>query len=152
VPTRRKERVFFSYSHADKELLERLTVHLKQLERDGLIEPWHELCVAPGGEWAKEVERHIEQADLIFLLVSADFLASDSCWEVGVKRALERHEAGRAVVVPILLRPCDFSTAPFFKLQPLPRTRIPVTSWTDQDQAWTEITTELRKLIEVSRS
>src|SRR5262249_45109448 len=91
---RRKRRLFYSYASADEHLRERLDVHLKVLERQGLIAPWHQRCLLPGSDTRAETNRHLDEADVILLLVSADFLASNECWDEQMKRALERHESG----------------------------------------------------------
>ena len=78
------------------------------------------------------------------MLVSADFIASDYCWDKEVKRALERHEKGEAMVVPIALRSCDWKDTPFEKLQALPKDRMPVTAYKDRDAAWTDVATGIR--------
>ena len=79
--------------------------------------------------------------------MSADFFASDYCWDVELKRALERHEAGKATVVPVMLRPCDCKTAPFAKLHALPKDAVPVTRWRDPEDAWVDVAQGLRRLI-----
>lgn len=143
----RKLRVFYSYCHKDEERRDRLDVHLKLLEREGLIAPWHDRRIPAGIEWKGEIDRNLEAADLILLLVTADFLASNYCWNVETRRALERHEAGEARVVPIILRTCDWTSAPFSKLQALPKDALPVSRWPDEDDAWADVAQALRRLI-----
>ncbi|WP_437520600.1 AAA-like domain-containing protein [Sorangium sp. So ce726] len=147
APVRRRLRLFYSYAAMDEALRERLDVHLKLLERQGLIEPWYQQRLLPGSVGRAEIDRHLDEADLVLLLVSPDFLASDECWDAQMTRALARHEIGKAKVVPLLLRPCDWVSAPFAKLTPLPRDRIPVTRWTDPDDAWANVAHSLRQLI-----
>lgn len=144
----RKLRLFVSYSHRDDELRQRLEVHLKLLVRMGLIETWTDRCIDPGTAWAAAIDRELERAHVILLLVSADFLASDYCWDKELKRALERHDKGEAVVVPIIVRPVDFAGAPFASLQALPKDARPVTRWTDPEDAWVDVSQRLRKIIE----
>lgn len=144
----RKLRVFFSYSHRDEELRQRLEVHLKLLVRMGLVETWSDRRIDPGTAWAEAIDRNLEQADIILLLVSADFLASDYCWEKEMQRALERHDRGEAVVVPVIVRPVDMTGAPFARLQALPSDARPVTRWTDQEDAWVDVSQRLRKIVE----
>jgi hypothetical protein len=148
VLARRKRRLFYVYAHADEALRDRLDVHLKLLERQGLIDPRHDRCIPAGAEWAREIDRRLAEADIILLLVSADFVASSYCWEIELKRALERHETGEATVVPVILRPCDWRpSAPFAKLQALPKDALPVTRWADPEDAWVDIAQGIRKLI-----
>src|SRR5438105_15040382 len=92
--------VFCCYSHEDEKWLQRLETHLSLLQRQGLISLWHDRLIVPGADWAKTIDTHLETASVILLLVSADFLASNYCYGVEMKRALERQEAGEARVVP----------------------------------------------------
>ena len=144
--------VFLSYSHADEKMRERLLVHLASLQREGWIEAWHDRRILPGQEWGQEIDRNLRSADVVLLLVSADFIASDYCWDVETMSALARHEAGEALVVPIILRPSDWHSAPFGKLQALPRDGKPVTNWGNRDEAWTDVARGLRKALEDLRA
>ena len=141
-------KLFFSYSHADEELRDQLATHLKLMERQGLLAGWHDRAIPVGTEWNKHIVRELEEADIILLLISADFLASDYCWDVEVTRAMERHEAGEAVLVPVLLRPCAWEEAPFAKYQGLPRDVRPVTEWDNRDQAWVDVVRGIRQVVD----
>ncbi len=99
-------------------------------------------------EWAGEIDQHLNSAQVILLLVSASFLASDYCYDVELKRAMERHEAGEARVIPVILRPVDWHDAPFGKLQALPRNAKPVTRWTDRDEAFADVARGIRAAVE----
>ncbi|WP_437980447.1 toll/interleukin-1 receptor domain-containing protein [Sorangium sp. So ce117] len=150
-PTRSSKcRLFFSYSHADASAHERLEAHIKVLWRKGFIEPWHARRIPAGADWGNEIDRHLDEAEIILLLVSADFLASDYCWEVEMTRALKRHDDGRAVVVSVILKPCLWREAPFAKLQPLPKNGCPITRWTDPDDAWLDVAEGIRNLVTIS--
>ena len=139
--------VFFSYSHKDESLRDELETHLKLLLRLGVITGWHDRKIMPGSEWEKEIDRHLENASVILLLLSADFIASNYCWDKEVRRALERHESEEAIVIPVFLRECDIDGAPFEKLQGLPDDLIPITAWDDRDAAWTNVAKGIRKSI-----
>jgi tetratricopeptide (TPR) repeat protein len=112
--------VFFSYSHKDVEWRTRLDDHLSFLKREKKIQSWHDSMIQAGDEWRGEIEARLSSADVILLLISASFAASEFCYTLEMERAMERHEAGEAVVIPILLHPCDWTQAPFSKLQALP--------------------------------
>src|SRR2546423_131231 len=112
--------VFYSYVHEDQKLRERLDKHLKGLQRQGIIASWHDRKISAGREWAAEIDSHLNTADIILLLVSPDFMASDYSNDIEVKRAMERHEAGEARVIPIIIRPVFWEYALFSKLQALP--------------------------------
>lgn len=136
--------VFFSYSHKDEALRDQLATHLKLLERQGIIAAWHDRKIVPGSEWAGDIHNYLEQADIILLLISADFLASDYCWDVEIQKALERHEAGTTTVIPVILRPVDWSSAPFARLQALPKNAQPVVTWAPHDLAFMDIAKGIR--------
>ena len=85
--------IFYSYSHRDERFRNELVNHLANLRRLGIVKDWHDRRISAGGEWADEINEHLNSAQLILLLISADFMASDYCNGVEVKRALERHEA-----------------------------------------------------------
>jgi TIR domain len=136
--------VFFSYSHKDEALRDRLEVHLTMLKREGIIETWHDRRITAGDEFAGVIDARLESADLILLLVSADFLNSNYCFDVEMKRALERHAAGEARVIPIILRPCDWHSAPFGRLLAAPKDGKPIASWPDLDEAFVDVVRQLR--------
>jgi len=145
---KRPARVFISYSHRDDELRQELEAHLAILRRQGLLETWHDRRITPGAEWAPEIDRNLLSADLVLLLVSAYFLASDYCYEKELGAALSRHADGHAIVIPIFLRPCDWQGAPFAHLQGLPSNASPVTSFADTHAAWTEVAMGIRRALE----
>jgi hypothetical protein len=145
-------KLFYSYAHKDEALREDLETHLKILKRQGLLESWNDRCLSAGTEWAGVIDENLEKADIIVLLVSANFLASDYSIDTELKRAMERHEAREARVIPIFIKPCDWSDAPFGKLQGLPRDARPVVTWPIQDEAWTDVARGIRRVIEEIRA
>src|SRR5262245_57626630 len=139
--------IFYSYSHKDEEFLEKLITHLSLLRRKGVITGWHDRQISAGAEWKDRIDEHLESAGVILLLVSSDFLASDYCYDLEMARAMERHAEGTARVIPIILRKCDWSEAPFGNLLALPKNATPVKSWADQDEAFTDIVTGIKQAI-----
>ena len=140
--------LFYSYAHADEELRAELEKHLSGLRRLGLIVEWHDRRIDSGDDWKGEIDSALERAQIILLLVSPDYLASEYTYDVEMKRALERHEAGEARVIPVLLRPTDWSDTPLGTLQALPRKGPPVALWDNRDEAFTEIVRDLRAVAE----
>ncbi|WP_017315038.1 TIR domain-containing protein [Mastigocladopsis repens] len=147
-PENRAIEVFFSYAHEDENLRNELAKHLKLLERQGVIEAWYDRDITAGDEWKTEIEKQLNSAQIILLLISSDFLASEFCWSVELERAMKRHEAKEARVIPIILREVDWHEAPFGKLQALPRNAEPVTNWANRDQAFTDIAKGIRRVVE----
>ncbi|GHP00081.1 tetratricopeptide repeat protein [Reticulibacter mediterranei] len=139
--------VFCSYAHEDEIWLRKLEKHLSLLQRHGLISFWYNRLLPLGTDWAKDVDAHLETASLILLLVSADFFASDYCYGIEMKRALEREAAGEARVLPILVRSADYTDAPFAHLQALPTDAKPIASWQYKDAALTDVAAGIRRVI-----
>ena len=124
-----------------------LRTHLSLLRRQGVLNDWTDREIRAGEDWKQSITTALEEADIIVLLVSADMIASDFCWSVEMKRAMQRHATGVATVVPIFLRSCDTTGAPFMTVQGLPKDAVPITTWTNQDQAWTDVAKGLRRLL-----
>jgi hypothetical protein len=139
--------IFFSYSHVDEALRDRLEVHLSLLKRQGLIETWHDRRIIPGHAIDRSITTRLDTAEVILLLVSPDFVASDYCYDVEMTRALERHERDEAVVIPVILRPCDWHDAPFGRLKALPKDGKPVSRWPDLDEAFLDITNGIKEVL-----
>jgi hypothetical protein len=140
-------KVFVSYSHKDERYRERLEISLAQLRRDKVISTWHDKKILPGKEWDREIDENLNSANLVLLLVSPDFLASDFAYSREMEQALERHESGSAIVVPIILRPCDWRNSRLEPLQALPSRGRAISSWPNRDAAWLDVVQELRRLI-----
>nr|VFJ56215.1 MAG: TIR domain-containing protein [Candidatus Kentron sp. FM]VFJ59002.1 MAG: TIR domain-containing protein [Candidatus Kentron sp. FM]VFK11939.1 MAG: TIR domain-containing protein [Candidatus Kentron sp. FM] len=139
-------KLFYSYSHKDEGYRKRLETHLSVLKHQGIIGQWHDRKITAGTDWARQISENLESADIILLLVSADFLASEYCYDKETAHALKRHEEGSARVIPIILRPCDWRYGvPFNKLQALPKDAKPVSTWENDDEAFTNIARGIRK-------
>src|SRR5947209_17003930 len=121
--------VFYSYAHKDERLRQKLETHLSNLKQRGFISAWHDRNISAGTDWAHQVDTHLNSAHLILLLISPDFIASTYCSSIEATRAMERHAAGKARVIPIILRPTDWQGVPFERLQALPANARPITTW-----------------------
>jgi tetratricopeptide (TPR) repeat protein len=142
--------IFYSYAHQDELLRQELEKHLTILKRQQLITTWHSREVTAGTEWKKEIDAHLDKSHIILPLLSPDFVASDYCYERQMKRALERHNAKVARVVPVILRPVDWKNTPFSELQVLPKSGKPITSWPGRygrDKAFLEVALGIRDVV-----
>lgn len=139
--------LFLSYSHKDERFRDELETHLSPLKRKNGVTCWHDRRITAGAEWLGQIDEHLESARVILLLVSPDFMASDYCYDREVKRALERHEAKTARVIPVLLRPVYWESSPFAKLQALPKNARFVTQWRNRDAAYLDVVRGIRAAI-----
>jgi TIR domain len=140
--------LFISYSHRDEVLRQQLDKHLASLQRQKVIETWHDRKIEAGMEWAKQIDESLNKADIILLLISPDFICSNYCAEIEMEQALKRHEAGEAIVVPIILEPCDWTWLPFSKYQAFPKNAKPITTWSNLNEAFLDVTQGIRTAAE----
>lgn len=141
--------IFFSYAHEDEEFLNKIKTHLIPLYREGLIDLlWHDRNISAGTEWERQIDTYLNKAQIILLLISPDFMASDYCISKEMKRALERHEQGNARVIPVILRHSQWKRSPIGKLQAIPTDGKPIRSWPDEDEALFNVVDGIRKAIE----
>jgi internalin A len=148
VMQRQPMRLFYSYSHKDETLRNELETHLKLLQRQGLLVTWHDRHIEAGEEWKVRIDENLERADIILLLVSADFIASEYCYEKEMRRAMERHEVGEACVIPVIVRDVNWRIAPFVKLQAWPTDGKAVTLWNNKDSAWRNVSEGIERVVE----
>lgn len=144
-------RIFYSYSHRDAALRDELETHLAALKRSGTIQGWSDRAITGGQEWAGQIDSNLEAADIVLLLVSADFIASDYCYGKEMARALEKHNTGVAQVIPIILRPVHWENTPFHTLQALPTGAKAVTTWPNRDEAWVNVIEGIHRAVQSLR-
>lgn len=143
-------KILFCYAHEDEALLNKLKTHLKPLQLEGLIEGWHDRDISAGMDWEREISNHLNEAQIILLLISPDFMGSDYCYSIEMKRALERYERSEARVIPVILRHVYWNGGPLGVLQALPTDGKPVTDQEGyhQDRAFYDITRGIHKIVE----
>lgn len=144
----RPARVFVSYARADADFLRAISSHLATLRAANLISDWHDGEIVPGEAWGETIRQRLDEADIIVLLLSADFFSSESTQRIDLPRALERQSAGTARVVPIVVRAVDWKHTPLARLRALPDNGKAVKSWPDQDEAWMNVAEGIRRLVE----
>ncbi len=139
-------KLFFSYSHKDEALRNELEIHLASLKREGIISSWHDRRISAGDDFDASISSELEAADIVLLLVSAYFLASDYCIEKELAHALEKHRASTAVVIPVILHPCDWHSAPFGHLRATPTDGKPVSLYGNQHEAFAIVARDIREV------
>ncbi|HYU74251.1 MAG TPA: TIR domain-containing protein [Ktedonobacteraceae bacterium] len=139
--------IFYCYARCDEIYRQELEKHLSILRHQGIIREWHDREIVPGTNWAEEIDIHLSTASVILLLISSDFLTSNYCYGIEMKKALEMHKTGEACVIPILLRPVVWQGAPFAHLQCLPRDARAVTLWQNRDAAFSDIVEGIHTVI-----
>lgn len=141
APGTKALRLFVSYCHADERVKAELLKHLEPLRAMQLIEAWHDRKLKAGEEWDGKISAELKKADIILLLISVDFINSKYCFEQEMDIAMTRHEAKEARVIPVIVRNCLWHSAPFSKLQALPKDAKPIGSWENEDDAFVDVAT-----------
>jgi len=145
-------KLVFSYSHVDEALRNELEKHLSPLKRMGRIETWHDRRIVPGELFGAEIDQHFAGADIVLLLVSPDFIASDYCYEIEMQNSLKRHASGEAVVIPVILRPCAWHQLPFGELLAATTDGKPIIQFPTIDEGLVQVVEAVSKALDKFKS
>ena len=148
MSTSPSRRIFIAHAEADVAYKNALEAHLSSLRRQQFIETWDTQAILPGTDRLVNVHSELARADIVLLLSSSDFSASEEVWRQQLERAMERHHKQEAVVIPVLLRPHDWKSLPYGTLQPLPSNGTPVSSWPSEDEAYSDIVNGIKRVLE----
>lgn len=146
---------FISYSHKDEWLKDEFIEAMSALSRSGKTVLWDDRRILAGKYLETEISKAIHSADVMFLLVSSSFIASDYCMEIEFKKALELNSKGQLYIVPIIVRECDYNITPLEKLNIIPADATPVnpdgaiqTEHTKRDSGWAKVISEIKRVFD----
>ena len=146
MATNQSVTLFISYAHRDEELKSQLDKHLTPLKLQKVIDKWSDRQIEGGQDWAHQIDSNLKSADIILLLVSPDFVSSDYCAGIELKAAMTRYRDGDAIVVPVILEPCDWKWLEFGKLQATPKDGKAITDWANINSAFLDVTNTIRQV------
>ncbi|MEL6968812.1 MAG: toll/interleukin-1 receptor domain-containing protein [Bacteroidota bacterium] len=132
-------KIFIAYSRKDVTLLQELRAHLAILERAKLARIWYDGEIEAGSNWEESIKNAMFEANLVLMLISPDFIASDYCYNVEMSRAISLHDQRSLKIIPVILRPCNWHLSPLGRIQALPQNGLPITEWDSSDKAFTLI-------------
>lgn len=144
---KRQTKFFVSYSSKDEEYKNELKKHFKGVIDNGLMDYWDGKVILPGEHWNEEIKKKLEEAEVILLLISVDFMNSDYINDVELKRALEREAQGLVKIIPILVRTCDFESSPLNNRHSLPEGKLPIEEWVNKEKAYVNIVDGIKKIL-----
>ena len=139
--------ILVCYAHEDERMVRDLKKNLSSLQHSGLIALWDYGNITPGAEWEQEIKKHLDEAQIILLLISPSFLASNYCYTVEMERAIQQHECKEACVIPVILHPVHWNVPPIDKLQALPDRAKPISMWRNRNEGYTNVTGGVIKVI-----
>ncbi|WP_020560643.1 COR domain-containing protein [Thiofilum flexile] len=145
-----KIKIFISYSHADeKPFLEKTEQCLKNLGRALPIEFWHDRKLLAGSSVHDVIFKQLKQADIVILLVSPDFIASDYCFTREIVEALKIYEKEQNIIIPIIIRETEgWRDYDIGNITALPTDGRPFKKWADPDEFWADVQKGLRLTIQ----
>lgn len=149
VQKERKVKIFLSYAHADESFKDELYKHMSPLKKSEKIKMWSDEELLPGSSFNDEIKEELEQSDIIILLISADFIASDYCYEKEMKNAISRAEKEECYVVPVIVRDCQWQYTPLKDILALPKNGKSVKGYEDRDKAYSEIAEGIGKIVDI---
>ena len=139
--------VFLSYSHKDEEYKNELDKHLTPLRKNGKISTWNDRKLLPGSRLDETIKEELRKSDIIILLVSADFINSNYCYETEMKQAIEKAKRGECNIIPVIVRPCMWEETPLKDFLLLPKDGKPISKYEDKDEAYLEVARGLSRII-----
>lgn len=139
--------IFCAYSQRDTLMVKDFLRYLTSLQRKGLIKIIESTEVRMENDWEYEIDGQLARADIVLTFLSPDFLNSNYIYSIEMKQALKRSEKGETRVIPIILRPVYWEATPLAKLQALPKNGKAIATWSNWDEAFTEIAKEITKIV-----
>ncbi len=141
-------KTFIIYSHEDIKFRKGLGKYLNHLVRLNKIDLWSDTEIKPGEAWNDVIQKNLDEADLILMLISVDFYNSEYIHKIELERAKARREKGDAILVPIVVRTCPSSYDILQDFQALPANLKPIDRWDNIDDAYSHVANEIEVLIE----
>jgi hypothetical protein len=145
----RSIKIFLSYARADEHYKNELRKHFSGLEGQGVITSWHDRLILPGEDWDATIKKNLEEADVIFFLMSSDLMSSGYVNKVEVKIAMDRHDQRLTRIIPIIVRPCDLGSSLLSRFQALPTDARAIASWPNHDEAYVDIVKGFKRLLAI---
>ncbi len=133
--------IFIIYSRKDLEYHDMLKKHLNLLKNNGnIVDIWSDGKILPGENWDDVIKQKLKAAEIILMLISADFFDSEYILKDELTLAFKQHSNNTSVVIPILVRNCLWTVhKDISALQILPRNAEPVATWKHLDEAYTSV-------------
>lgn len=143
----KKLNCFISYSHMDKAMCKKFLTHFKNISRFIDIEHWYDGKIPPGGEIDREIKQALASSDVVFLLISPDFISSYYCYEKELDIAIKRHKEGRCLVIPVILRDFTRGDYAFSNLKYVPTDGKAIQQFKPQNQGYVDAFTGIVNLL-----
>ncbi len=148
ISTEKRNKVFVSYSHLDKEFLEDIKRHFKPFLKD--IDFWDDSKIQPGQIWKEEIKSAINQCKVAILLVSTDFLGSDFISTDELPPLLEAAEKKGAVILTVILKPClfeEFNALNQFQAMNTPNKPVIKMDYSEKEELYVNLVRQTKRIL-----
>jgi hypothetical protein len=148
---RQRTKIFIPYSRADKKYLDRLHVHLNQINVfDEALSVWDDTKILPGTDWRKEIERALAETRIAVPLASADFFNSKFIMDVELPPLLEAAQKDEVMILSVIVSPCLFKYTPLARFQAIndPKDALSSLKRADQEQRWMELAARIKNILD----
>jgi hypothetical protein len=144
-----RNKVFISYSHQDQSYLKRLQTHLAPYIRGKTIDVWDDTRIKAGGDWLDEIKQTLEETRVAVLLVSVAFRASDFITNNELPPLLEAAENGGAIILSVIVDPCNFEDTPLYRYQAVNNPRKPLSKMktAERDEVWVRLVKRIQEIV-----
>lgn len=141
---------FISYSHKNMKYKEKLFTSLQALKNTYNIESWHDGMISAGENIDKKVKVAMQQAHIILLLVTNDYLSSYYCIQIELEAAMKREKAGECIVIPVIFQESVLTdNLGFIMNNRVPQDGKPIaTGFKNQSQGCTRAVNMIKDLID----
>lgn len=136
---RLRSKIYISYSPEDRQYLDELHTHLGYFARTGALDYWDDTKILAGARRQEELHKELQRARVAILLVSPDFLASDSIARDELPELLQLAEQDEIRILSVILRPCAYKNSPLVQFSPVNERPLSGMSRAKRDEVWSNV-------------
>lgn len=140
-------KIFYSYAHKDEKEMSKLRKYLKAALSQNLVEFWYDYMIKPGQEWNEEIAENLLNSQVVLFVVSDQFIDSTFIKKFEIPMAMKLYQENEALVIPIILRKCEWNKLDFAKLEALPKKGKPIVIWKKPDKAYQAVADGIREMV-----
>lgn len=142
-----KPRIFISYSHQNEDFKKEFRTMIAPMEKGGHWKVWDDRWLLPGDRWNTEIAKHLNEANVIVLMLTPKFFDSSFIYDIELPRAIQRHEEGEALIIGVIVSDCMWEDTPLAKIQMLPVDGLPVERHQHRSEVWKAVATKIKETI-----
>lgn len=143
----KKINIFISSVGADEAFRQEIKKRITILGRNIDLEVLYESEIKAGDDWRKEIKECFSQSEIVLLLISPDYVASEFHYTEILEKTIQKVKSGGSRVVPVHVRSVSWNELPIEELLPVPKEKN-LSAWEDRDAAFLHVKEEIKNVIE----